>query len=90
MRVIQLADNGFKPIVHDLTKTLSTLFVIEVFLYLFNSDPLMDKIFLRLTLYNIIGLFFFYFVVDKVIGMGETCCPLFQSPVPEEEKKTKG
>jgi hypothetical protein len=73
-----MEDNGFRPLVHDLLKTLSTLAVIETLLFLFNSDPLLDKIFVRLTLYNIIGLFFFYFVVDKLIGMGSSCpnaCP---------------
>jgi hypothetical protein len=85
MRVIQLKDNGFKPLVHDLIKTMSTLVIIEALLYMFNSDPLLDKIFVRMMVYNIIGLFFFYFIVDKLIGMGDSCCHLFSKP--EDEKK---
>lgn len=76
MRLIQFPDKGFQPLIHDVIKTLSTLFIIETLLYTFNSDPLLDKIFVRMTIYNLIGLFFFYLVVNKIIGVGDVCCSL--------------
>ena len=85
MRLIQLQENNFQPLIHDVIKTLSTLFVIEMLLYTFNSDPLMDKIFVRMTVYNLIGLLFFYFVVNKIIGTGDVCCTFMDTKPDEAE-----
>lgn len=77
-RLIELKNaEAYKPLVADFLKTITILLVVELMLWGFNKDPLMDKLFVRLTLYNLIGIVVYYMFVDKIIGVGKGCeCPL--------------
>ena len=75
-RILDFGNSDFGPLINDLIKGLTTLLVVEVLLYYFNKDPLMDKVFVRMTMYNMIGLSVYYMVTNKLVGSGPTCCTL--------------
>jgi len=76
-RLIEINDGAnFKPLIHDVLKTLSILLVVEMMMFYFNKDPLLDKIFVRMTIYNLIGVSVYHLFIDKIIGTGPTCCNL--------------
>lgn len=76
MRLITLG-NYYEPLVHDILKTLTILAVIEVVTHIRTGDKLLDKAFIRQTLYNLAGVVVFYLLVDPVIGSaGSPCCSL--------------
>lgn len=76
-RLVELKNaQAYQPLVADVLKTLTILLVVELMLWSVNKDPLMDKVFVRLTLYNLLGIIMYHMVVDKVIGVGKGCeCP---------------
>ena len=76
-RVFDFGDNhDFQPLIHDILKTLTILLVVETMLYLFNRDPLLDKIFVSMLLYILTGTIIYHLFTDKLIGGGPTCCHL--------------
>jgi type IV secretory pathway TrbL component len=77
-RVFELGDNDFKPLIHDVVKTSTILLVTEILLFFFNKDPILDKIFVRMTLYTLAGTIVFHTIGDKIIGSGPTCCHLMK------------
>ena len=68
-------DNPYTPLIHDLLKNITILIVIEILQFFIIKDPLLDKLFIQLIAFTLLGNLLFYLVVDKVIGAGPTCCP---------------
>jgi Ca2+-dependent lipid-binding protein len=75
-RVIELEKNDFEPLINDVLQSLSILLIIEVMSYFFSNDKLLDKAFVRLTMYNIVGIMVYHLFINKLIGSGPTCCHL--------------
>lgn len=70
MRLINLQYPNYVPLIHDLIKNISIIFIIEILQYIFIQDPLLDKVFLRI-LFTIIGNLVYYLIVDRyLIGAG--------------------
>lgn len=76
MRLIELGENNpYTPLIHDLLKNLTILMVIELLQFLFIRDPLLDKLFIQLVSFTLLGNIVYYLFVDKIIGAGKQCCP---------------
>lgn len=76
MRLISLGDS-YRPLVHDILKSVTILTVIEVIQFLRKGEPLWDKVFVRQALYNLTGIIVFYLLIDPIVGSsGEPCCSL--------------
>ena len=74
-RLIDLGDtHDFHPLINDIIKTLTVLLVTEIMGYFFNHEDLLDKVFIRILVYSLIGHVVFYLVIDKLVGSGPTCC----------------
>ena len=71
MRVIELAYPNYVPLVHDLIKNTVILLVIEVLQKLTTNDPLLDKIFLTMLGFTIVGNLVYYLIIDRyIVGAG--------------------
>lgn len=80
-RLIELSNYAdFQPLLHDLFKTGTIMLVTEIMLYLFSSDPIMDKIFVRLLAFTLLGTVVFYFVTNQIIGVGGSGCCVLNLP----------
>lgn len=71
MRLLNLRFPNYVPLLHDLLKNTTILLVIEVLQYVFVKDPLLDKIFLSMLAFTLVGNLVFYLFVDRyIVGAG--------------------
>ncbi len=76
MRLITLPEK-YNPLVHDILKTATILFVMEIVLFFKTKDPVLDRVFIEQVGYYIGALTIFYLIVDPVIGSGPgPCCSI--------------
>lgn len=71
MRLVNLSFPNYVPLIHDLLKNSVILIVIEILQFIFVQDPLLDKIFLIMTAFTLVGNLVYYLLVDRyLIGAG--------------------
>ena len=71
MRLIDLPIENHDALIHDLIKNTAILLVVEVLQYIFIGDKMLDKVFLTMLGFTIVGNLVYYLVVDKfIVGAG--------------------
>jgi hypothetical protein len=58
---------NYKPLLRDLFKTATVLFVIEFILFFTKKEPLLDKLFIQRIFYEAIGYIIYYILIDPII-----------------------
>lgn len=71
MRVIELPFPNYVPLIHDLVKNTTILLVIEALQFYLIGDKFLDKVFLTMLAFTLVGNFVYYLVVDRyILGAG--------------------
>lgn len=71
MRVIELNYPNYVPLIHDLVKNSTILLVIEALQFYLIGDKFLDKIFLTMLAFTLVGNLVYYLVVDRyILGAG--------------------
>lgn len=70
VRLLELQYPNHVALIHDLVKNATILAVIELLQKIFINDPLLDKIFINMFIYTLVGNLVYYLVVDKIVGSG--------------------
>lgn len=71
MRLIELKFPNHVPLIHDLIKNTTILLVIEILQAIVIGDPLLDKVFLIMLAFTLVGNLIYYLIVDSyIIGAG--------------------
>lgn len=71
MRLVELTYPNYVPLIHDILKNTTILLVIEVLQFFLLKDPILDKVFLTMLGFTLVGNIFYYLIVDRlVVGAG--------------------
>lgn len=84
MRVVELRYHNYVPLIHDLIKNTVIMFVVEILQNRLIGDPLLDKVFLTMIGFTLIGNLVYYLVVDRyIVGAG----PILSGPPATGDKQ---
>ena len=85
-RLVELRFPHYVPLIHDLIKNAAILLVVEVLQKITVNDPVLDKVFLTMLSFTLIGNLVYYLIVDPLlIGAG----PILSGPpsAPVDDKQ---
>jgi hypothetical protein len=90
MRLVDLQVQNYDALIHDLIKNTTILLVIEVLQRVLIGDQFLDKVFLTMLGFTIVGNFVYYLVVDKfLVGAGPVLSGAYEEEDDDEEEAAK-